>query len=124
MALVYLHFDTTEGDDGSASFDTMASATPAGLAALQGELARVLGWAHATFPGQRGPLDEGGTWDYDLQATQELTRAAPWHYDDATGTLRAGPLGAESVRHTVSLSLCGSAAFASAFQARFGLDGD
>lgn len=126
MALRYLHFDTSEGDDDSASFDAMASVPAAALPALLAELAQVLGWASRQFPSARGPLDEGFAWDYDLQATQETSRQERLQYDAPSGTLQRCPAPgtAESVRHTVSLTICGTAAFTEAFSARFAPDSD
>lgn len=130
MTLRYLQFETSEGSDDTGSFDAMASAPAAALPALLAELSQVLGWAFGQFPGRRGPLDEGFSWDYDLQATQEVCRPEHLQYDEASGRLLRAPAAAatatatESVRHTVSLCVCGTADFCAAFRARFGVHAD
>ncbi|OYV00338.1 MAG: hypothetical protein CFE45_09515 [Burkholderiales bacterium PBB5] len=126
MALHYLIFDSTDAEDGSGSFDTMASATAAGWPALQAELAQVLAWAHATFAHGPGPLDEGCDWDLDLQATQETSHTRRLQFDAASGRLTetddAAQAGRATLRHSISLSLSGTAAFCAAFRQRFDLD--
>ena len=119
MTLRYLHFDHSEATDGTGCFDAMASAGPGALAALHAELALVLGWAHRAFPGGSGPLDEGHPWDEDLQATQERTRQEHLVFDPASSRLCATLAAGESLRHTVSLSISGTADFCAAFRARF-----
>ncbi len=119
MALQYLQFDHSDATDDIGSFDTMASASPAALPALHAELAQVLGWAHRRFPHGRGPLDEGYAWDYDLQATQELTRRVQLTFDALTGGFESTPSDSASLRHTVSLSISGTAAFCAAFCGAF-----
>jgi hypothetical protein len=123
MTLRYLHFDATEANDGNGCFDTMASVSPSALVALHGELALVLGWAHQTFPGGSGPLDDGHDWDHDLQATQERTRQENLVFDAGSGSFSATMQMGESLRHTVSLSISGTANFCVAFRARFMADG-
>src|SRR5262245_16934446 len=49
MALDYLDFDFSGDPDGHGSFDAIASAAPGQLAALQGEVVRVLAWAEREF---------------------------------------------------------------------------
>jgi hypothetical protein len=51
----------------------------------------VLDWAHAQFPGRRGPLDEGFDWDYDLQGLLEFTAPQVLHYDEAAHRCRCWP---------------------------------
>jgi NAD(P)-dependent dehydrogenase (short-subunit alcohol dehydrogenase family) len=60
-------------------------------AAVHAEIVRVLDWAHAEFPGRRGPLDEGFDWDYDLQGLLEYTAPQVLHYDEAAHACRAMP---------------------------------
>jgi hypothetical protein len=119
MALRYLHFDTSEASDGSVCFDAMASVGPGALAALHAELALVLAWAHQAFPGGSGPLDDGHAWDHDLQATQERTRQERLVYEPDSGRFSATLAAGESLRHTVCLSITGTAEFADGFRARF-----
>lgn len=121
MGLNYLDFDYSEDEQGLGSFDAMASTSAAQVAAVRTEIARVLDWAHAAFPEQRAPLDEGGEWDYNLEGQQEWTAVEAMAYDEATGQFSSqlGPAGAPL--HTVTLSLSGSAQFCEAFRMRFGL---
>jgi len=69
--LRYLDFDYSEDTEGHGTFDAMASTTPERSPEVQAEIAQVLAWAEATFPHARGALDDGATWDYDLQETHE-----------------------------------------------------
>ena len=119
--LDYLDFDFSEEADGSGSFDAVASVGPQQLPAVHAEIVAVLDWAHAAFAGQRGPLEEGGTWDFDLQSLQEWSVAETMTYDQGSGQLDVRPDTAGAPRHTVSLSIVGSADFCDAFRATFDL---
>jgi hypothetical protein len=105
LSLDYLHFDYAEGSDGTGTLEAMASTWPDQAPAVHAEVVRVLDWAHAEFPGRRGPLEEGFDWDYDLHAMRELTVPETLHYDEAAHrlTIEAGPAGRP--RHTLTLSL-------------------
>lgn len=121
MSLKYLDFDHSEDTDGRATFEAMASTGPAQAAEVRAEAALVLAWAFAEFPEARGPLDEGFEWDHDLQGLQEVARVESLVYDPQTGELQS-QLGSAGVpRHTLTLSLTGTPAFAHAFKSRFGL---
>lgn len=122
MPLHYLDFDYSEDDDGNGTWDAMASVTPAHRPALRAEIETVLRWAHRTFAGQRAPLDEGGDWDFDLQTLHEGAAPDQWHYDEATGQITVTPGASSQTRHTVTLSLSGTASFGAALRAHFGLD--
>lgn len=124
MTLQYLDFETSENTEGIVTFDAMASTTPRHLTALHAEITRVLDWAHTTFPDGPAPTDEGSAWDYDLQATQERSVQESLHYDARTRRLSSAPGSAETLRHTVTLSISGTAAFGEAFQAAFALGED
>ncbi|MDW5442391.1 hypothetical protein [Polaromonas sp. SM01] len=81
----------------------MASVRPEQVAAVRAEIAQVLDWAHAAFPGQQAPLDEGGEWDVDLQeASEGDAAAASWQ--------------------TLTLVISGSPQFCAAFRQRFDAD--
>lgn len=97
--LRYLDFDYSEDTEGHGNFDAMATTVPAKTAEVLAEVAQVLAWAEAAFPGGRGALDEGAAWDFDLQQTREAPDL-----------------------DTVSFSLGGTAEFCAALRARFGLD--
>ena len=97
--LRYLDFDYSEDTEGHGTFDAMASTAPEKTHEVRAEIAQVLDWAQATFPDARGPLDDGATWDYDLQET---------HDDPGFDTL--------------TFSLGGTADFCAALRERFALD--
>ena len=121
MSLNYLDFDYSEDEQGNGTFDAMASTPAQQVAAVRAEMARVLDWAHATFPDMRAPLDEGGEWDYHLEGQQEWTAQEAIGYDEVTGKFSSqlGPAGVP--RHTVTLSIGGSPQFCEAFRQRFRL---
>ena len=121
MTLDYLDFDVSEDADGHGSFDAMASAAPAQLAALQAEVLRVLDWAHRDFSGQRGPLDDGGDWDYELQGVQEIATPLEVRYDPAAVRLQLEPGATGAPRVTLSLTLSGTPQFCAAFRDAFGI---
>lgn len=124
MSLRYLNFDYAEGTDGTGSFEAAASTWPDQVQAVHAEIVQVLAWAYAEFPNQRGPLDEGFDWDYDVHGMQEMTAPEVLHYDELTRQLsvEAGP--ASKPRHTLTLSLSGTPAFCEAFIQQFGLNAD
>ena len=97
MTLDYLLFDASEGDDGTALFDALASVLPENAAAVEAEIAAVLDWAEATFPGRRGAVEEGGEWDADLQVVP----------DDG------------GRRRSYALSISGTPTFGNAFREQF-----
>ena len=121
MHLRYLDFDHSEDGEGTGTWDALASVTPAHWEALRTELLAVLDWAHQQFAGQRSPLEEGGDWDYDLQTLHEGAAPHQLHYDEASGRVTIEPGAPLQTRHTVTLTLCGTAAFAAALRARFSL---
>ncbi|MBT2323491.1 hypothetical protein J7E62_14165 [Variovorax paradoxus] len=98
MTLRYLDFDYSEDTAGIGSFDAMASTAPDRAPDVDAEIALVLDWASASFPDRRGPVGDGGDWDYDLHRMQE----AGWR--------------------TVTLSISGTPEFCAAFSLRFALD--
>lgn len=119
--LRYLHFDLSDDSDGLLTFDAMASATPQHLPALHDELARVLGWAHAQFGPVRGPVEDGGLWDFELTGTLESSQAQHLDFDPRAGVLHVQPAPGQTLRHTLSLTLSATPQFAQAFQTEFGL---
>jgi hypothetical protein len=119
MNLSFLDFDASLAADGAGNFDAMATVSPGQRQALLEEVAAVLSWADAQFPGAHAALDDGGEWDYYLQCQQEWTADEGMAYDLATQqfSMQAGPPGMP--RHNLTLSLSGSAQFCAAFAARF-----
>ena len=119
MKLHYLEFDFSLDADGHGSFDAMASAGPAQLAALEAEVMRVLAWAFADFAGRRGPLDEGGEWDYELQGVQEVATTLDVAYDPSAPRLALESGSTGTPRVTLSLTVSGTPQFCDAFRAEF-----
>lgn len=118
MPLDYLDFDYSEDDEGTGCWDALASVTAARVPALAAEIEQLLRWAHG-LPGRRGPVEEGGDWDYDLQAQDESGHPLPWRFDARSATLHSAACA--QGRTTVSLSLSGRAAFAQALGEAFGI---
>jgi len=121
VSLQYLDFDYHEDAHGHGTFEAMAAVPAARLPALQAEIVQVLDWAHASFAGQRAALDEGGEWDYQLEARQEWSVPEVLEYEEAARRLssRSGPAGL--VRHAVTLTLSGTPGFCDALRRRFEL---
>lgn len=119
MHLDYLDFDYSEDDEGTGCWDAMASVPATRVPALARELEQLLRWAHADFAGRRGPVEEGGDWDYELQAQDDGGQTLPWRFDAAAARLHC--VAAGDGRTTVSLSLSASAAFSEALREAFGL---
>ena len=67
----YLIFDFSDGDDGIATLEAMASTREAEHAAVRAEAEHVLDWAQAHFPGRHGPVEDGNAWDHELLVQQE-----------------------------------------------------
>jgi len=99
VTLRYLVFDYSEDTGDGGSFDAMASVLAPQVAEVEAEIAQVLAWVKARFPGMQGPVEEGGEWDVDLQVVTE---------NDAVP------------RQTYSLVIAGTPAFCEAFQGKFG----
>lgn len=120
MALDYLDFDYSEDEEGTGTWDAMASVSAARVPALAAEIEQVLRWASRDFTGRQGPVDEGGDWDYDLQAQDDAGHALSARFDAPNGSLalEASATG----RTTVTLSLSGSSWFGEALRSAFELD--
>lgn len=98
LPLQYLHFELSEGDDGVATLDAMASTRDdLHLGAIRTEAQEVLEWARRQFPHGHGPVEEGGLWDDELL---EQAEAGGWT--------------------TLALTLSAAPAFVEAFLAAFG----
>ena len=115
MNLDYLLFDSTDEADGSCSFDALASVLPERMPALCDEVAGVLGWAHRSFGAPVAPED-GGAWDFHLQATAEHGEPLEMDFDCAVNQVVMPPARG---RVTVALTVSGSRTFASAFREEF-----
>ena len=121
MTLDYLDFDYSEDAHGHGSFEAMASVPATRLPALQAEITLVLDWAYATFPDQRGPLEEGGEWDYLLEGQQEWSAPDSMTYDEEARCFSSQPGPPGLPRHTLTLALSGTAQFCAALRQNFGL---
>lgn len=121
MRLKYLEFDYSEDAQGWATLDAMASGIGPQVAAIHAEIVDVLTWAHAAFASQRRPLDEGGTWDFDLQGQQDYTAYEALDFDERSGCLSAYAHRAGEPRHTITLSLAARPEFVAALRERFDL---
>jgi hypothetical protein len=122
MTLHYLSFDYSEDTEGVGSFEAMASTWPEQVPAVHAEIVRVLDWAHDAFPDARGPVAEGGDWDYDLHGVREFTAPEQLGYDAATRQLAVQAGSPGKPRHTVTLLVSGTEAFCSAFRQAFWLE--
>lgn len=121
MSLNYLDFDYSEDDEGTGTFDAMASVLPAQLAALHAEVAQVLQWAHSEFPDACGPSEDGGQWQYDLQGVQDVSTPLALDFDAATGSIHSAPGTPAPPRTTLTLSVSGSTDFCAALRSAFGI---
>lgn len=122
MTLHYLDFDYSENTDGTGTFDAMASVSPSQIAAAYAEVEHVLGWAVHAFGADCGAVEDGFEWDHDLQAQQEYTVNERPSFDPVSGRVRTQVGQAGVPRHTVTLSISGSAAFCEALRARFEIE--
>ena len=122
LLLHYLDFDYSEGGDGNATWDAMASVQAAQWSALLVEVAQVLAWAHSTFGAQHGPLDDGAEWDYALQGIAEVVTPQQLRYDEDTGRVGVQAEADSTQRYTLTLSLSGTPAFSAALREAFGLE--
>ncbi len=78
--LHYLCFDYSETEDGHSHWDALASVQPQRWPALLDEVEQLLRWCQAQA--QPLPLDEGGLWDFDLQAQVEQSKQSlALHWD-------------------------------------------
>lgn len=89
MTLNYLIFDASDDGEGTGSWEAMASVRVTDLPAVLAEAQAVLAMAERHAPGPRGPLDEGGVWDADLQqltdgdwTTVTLVLTGPWSWGE------------------------------------------
>ena len=89
MTLNYLIFDASDDGEGTGSWEAMASVRVTDLPAVLAEAQAVLAMAERHAPGPRGPLDEGGVWDADLQQHTDgdwtsvtLVLTGPWSWGE------------------------------------------
>lgn len=120
-ALDYLIFDYSEDEEACATWDAMATVTANRWPALQAEVLQVLHWAEQQFPRQRGALDEGATWDFDISLSDSTGRDLRPVVQGQPLTLQHTALAATDTV-TLTLTLTGRAAFADALLQAFDLE--
>jgi hypothetical protein len=120
MALDYLDFDFSGDAEGRGTFDAIAAAAPAQLAALQAEIVAVLAWAERQF-GPAAPLEEGGDWDYELRGLREVSTPLAVRYVPGAPGLHMQAAEADPPRVTLLLTLTGNEAFCTSFCEEFDL---
>ena len=120
MTLDYLDFDYSEDEEGTGTWDAMASVKAERVPALAAEIAQLLRWANQKFAGRQGAAEDGFDWDYDLQAQDDDGEPLPAHFDKATGQLNLQASAAGFT--TVNLSISGSAHFGDALRESFELE--
>lgn len=91
--LRYLVFDASDDALGRGSWEAVASVRTddaAQGAALRAEVAALLAFVERRSPGPRGPEEEGGVWDVQVDETAEppwlcivLTLTGPWDWGEA-----------------------------------------
>lgn len=119
MDLQLLDFDCSEDAEGVVCWDALAQPLPRHNRALLLEVAQVLAWAHGFDAQGPGPLEEGASWDFDLQATLHPAGQAPQDarllFDAEKGQI---DIDAADLIHplALSLSLSGTPGFAQAFR--------
>ena len=90
MPLQYLVFDASDDGQGQGCWEAMASVKAAQVPALMAEVEAALQEAGRSAPGRRGPLEDGGMWDADVQVLAEgpwttvtLTLTGPWAWGES-----------------------------------------
>ena len=85
----YLLFDASDDGQDRGSWEAMASVRAADLPAVLAEVQAALAAAERQAPGPRGPFEDGGVWDSDLQQQTEgewitvtLTVTGPWNWGE------------------------------------------
>lgn len=120
MTLHFLDFDYSEDEEGTATWDAVASVPTARLPELLAEITVLLDWAHTEFGALRGPVETGGLWDYDLQCERDGLPLLALGFDIHERQIHPRPQSQPQAWVTLTLSLSGGPAFAAAFVDRFG----
>jgi len=120
MTLHFLDFEVSSDADDRTTFDAMASVPVSSVATLLREVEQVLGWAVDHF-GPPAPQEEGGEWDYQLDAVEETQVPVEVTFDLRSRSAQLGERGSAGMpRTTLTLTLTGGPAFAEAFATEFG----
>lgn len=120
MTLHFLDFDYSEDEEGTGTWDAVASVPTDRLPELLAEVTALLDWAHAEFGALRGPVEMGGLWDYDLQCERDGLPLLALGFDIHERQVHPRPQSQPQAWVTLTLSLSGGPAFAAAFVDRFG----
>lgn len=120
MTLHFLDFDYSEDEEGTGTWDAMASVPTDRLPELLAEITALLDWAHTEFGALRGPVETGGLWDYDLQCERDGLALLALGFDIHERQIHPRPQSQPQAWVTLTLSLSGGPAFAAAFVDRFG----
>ena len=88
--MTFLLFDASDDGQGQGCWEAMASVQAVRLPELMADVDAALHEAERSAPGPRGPLEEGGAWDADLQVQAEgewttvtLSLTGPWDWCEA-----------------------------------------
>lgn len=128
MQLNYLIFDYSEDTAGLGSFDAMASTCAEHAEPARAEARGVLAWAHQAFGPSVDAPGEDGPWSYELRAQREWSdgrsQEEDLRFDAPAARLPAGarPAPDSAARHTLTLTLSGTADFCAALRERFEID--
>lgn len=120
MTLHFLDFDYSEDEEGTATWDAVASVPTDRLPELLEEITALLDWAHTEFGALRGPVETGGLWDYDLQCERDGLPLLALGFDIHERQIHPRPQSQPQAWVTLTLTLSGGPAFAAAFVDRFG----
>ncbi len=124
MNLQLLDFDCSEDAEGVVCWDALAQPAQAYHTKLLAEVSEVLTWCHQFDVQGPGPLEDGASWDFDLQVTLHGKDAPALQtaiqFDPVTGHVHLDPEAAQQVM-ALSLSISGLPAFSLAFREQFGL---
>lgn len=119
--LRYLDFEFSEDAQGLGCWDALATVRPPQWPALQAEVQAVLAWAQRVPGATEGPLEDGGDWDWALQAWLETDPPRALVVEDGA------VLGTEALppdsRISLAFTLSGSPDFCQALATHFGLPG-
>ena len=92
LAMIFLIFDASDDGQGQGTWEAMASVRAERLPQLMAEVHGALALAERRAPGPRGPLEEGGAWDAELQVQDQdaqgwtcvtLSLTGPWAWGEA-----------------------------------------
>jgi hypothetical protein len=119
MRLHFLDFDYSEDEEGTATWDAIATVAARRMPELEAEIIDVLTWSHTEFGVPSDPLESGGLWNYDLQCERDNHPLLALMYDPVVHRLTPLPPLLPDEHVTLTLSLCGGRAFGEAFAARF-----